>query len=79
MASGHVEASKKFKGKFLKFLRDKNLQPCQRFSADKTGLNYKILPKRTLLDSVTEGHKVKKETLTLLTCSNVFGDPKIPI
>lgn len=82
MASGNIDASKKFKGKFFKFLRHKNLQLCQVFNADKTGLNYKILPKRTLsskLDSVTEGHKVNKESLTLLSCNNAFGNPKIPI
>jgi hypothetical protein len=35
--------------------------PCQIFNADETGLNYKMLPKKTLaskLDSVAKGHKV---------------------
>uniref|UniRef100_A0A2S2QI26 Jerky-like n=1 Tax=Sipha flava TaxID=143950 RepID=A0A2S2QI26_9HEMI len=56
--------------------------PCQIFNADETGLNYKMLPKKTLaskLDSVAKGYKVKKERVTLLPCSNASGDLKFPL
>lgn len=56
--------------------------PRQDFNADETGLNYKMLPNRTLsskLDSVAKGHKVKKEQVTFLPCSNASGDLKFPL
>ncbi|XP_060855612.1 jerky protein homolog-like [Metopolophium dirhodum] len=63
-------------------LVDEDLMPCQIFNAHKTGLNYKMLPKKILaskLDSVAKGHKVKKERVTLLPCSNVSGDLKFQL
>ena len=47
------------------------------FNADETGLNYKMLQKKTLaskLDSVAKGHKVKKERVTLLPVSYTHLD-----
>jgi len=41
-----------------------------------------MLPKKTLapkLHSVAKGHKVKKERVTLLPCSNASGDLKFPL
>lgn len=78
--SGDNVASEDFKTKFEKFISDEDLMPCQIFNADETGLNYKMLPKKTLaskLDSVAKGHKVKR--VTLLPCSNASGDLKFPL
>lgn len=48
----------------------------QIFNADETGLNFKMLPKRSLAsrdEKSAPGHKMNKQRVTVLFCSNASG------
>jgi hypothetical protein len=53
----------------------------QIYNADETGVNFKMLPKKSLA-SATEtsapGHKMKKERITVLFASNASGTHRLP-
>lgn len=80
--SGAVLDAEEFKKKFEKIVKDEKLSPAQIYNADETGLNYKMLPTKTLaskLDEAARGHKKNKERVTLLVCSNASGTHKLPL
>lgn len=79
--SGAVDDSEDFK-KFEKMFNNEKLSPAQIYNADETGLNYKMLPTKTLaskLDDAARGHKKNKERVTVLVCSNASGTHKLPL
>ncbi|GFW43567.1 tigger transposable element-derived protein 1 [Trichonephila clavipes] len=66
------------RGKELaKIIEDGDYSADQVFNADETGLYWKKLPNRTYIakdEKTASGHKVSKDRVTLLLCSNASGD-----
>lgn len=66
--------------RLIKELMDKeNLTLDQVYNCDETGLNFKMLPAKTLAskeEKSAPGHKKSKERLTILACSNATGNHK---
>lgn len=79
--SADFSAAESFKLQFDQLIREENLAPCQIFNADETGLNFKMLPKRTLgvRQDGTAGHKMNTERLTIMPCTNYDGSLKLPL
>ncbi|XP_015122873.1 jerky protein homolog-like [Diachasma alloeum] len=80
--SADAPAAERFKGIFEKFITEEKLAPCQIFNADETGLNFKMLPKKTLgarQDHGASGHKMNKDRLTIMPCTNYDGSLKLPL
>lgn len=78
--SGAVDDSEDFK--FEKMFNNEKLSPAQIYNVDETGLNYKMLPTKTLaskLDDTARGHKENKERVTVLVCSNASSTHKLPL
>lgn len=54
----------------------------QIFNADETGLNFKMLPNKSLAakaEMSAPGHKLSKERITVLACSNASGSFCLPL
>lgn len=54
----------------------------QIFNADETGLNYKMLPDKTLAsksEKEAPGAKMSKERVTVMTCANASGSFRLPL
>lgn len=54
----------------------------QLFNADETGLNFKMLPKKSLAcvsEISAPGHKMQKERITVLTAANASGSFRLPL
>ena len=66
--------------KFEKLVTEHNLVADQIYNVDETGLNYKMLPKKTLAakNELVLGTKLAKDRLTIATCSNASGNHKMP-
>lgn len=79
--SADAEAAKKFIVKFREIVEQYELLPCQVYNIDETGLNYKMLPKKTLASSndTVAGTKLIKDRLTIAPCSNADGTHKLPL
>lgn len=78
--SGDKDAAEEFVADFNKFVESENLLPEQIFNTDESGLYWKCLPTKTLAfqtEKNAPGHKVSKERLTILTCSNASGTKKL--
>lgn len=76
-ASADTEAAEKYPEEFAKIIKDSGYTADQVFNADETGLYWKKMPSRTYvakeLKSVP-GHKVAKDRVSLLLCSNASGN-----
>lgn len=59
----------------------KAYSPKDIYNADKTGLFFKLSPDKTLeFKNVScQGGKCSKECLTILVCTNMTGDNKLPL
>ncbi len=79
--SADIPASEKFKVDFEKFINDENLQLCQIFNVDETGLNFKLLPNKTLSEKDYRpfGIKQNKDRITVMPCTNADGSLKLPL
>lgn len=79
--SADDEAAKEFVLKFKKIVEENELTPDQVYNIDETGLNYRMLPKKTLAatNESVQGTKLAKERLTIATCSNANGTHKLPL
>lgn len=54
----------------------------QIYNADETGLNFKMLPQKSLAskqEKSAPGHKMNKERITVLACSNASGEHRLPL
>lgn len=74
--SADSEAVVKFKEDFHKFIKENNISRDQLFNADETGLNFRMLPSKTLAarkESSAPGYKKKMERITILNCCNASG------
>ena len=76
IASADDKAAQEYCPKFLKIIQEGG----QVFNADKTGLFWKRLPKRTYLSKTQKslgGFKTAKDHVSFLLCSNGSGDSTI--
>ncbi|XP_071574415.1 jerky protein homolog-like [Temnothorax nylanderi] len=71
----------KFKEEFQKLVAEEGYTKDQIYNCDKTGLNYKMMPSKTLIsrDGAAPGYKKNKERCTILACSNASGKHKLPL
>lgn len=77
-----MSSIEKFKQDFKKQIKDSGYSYDQIYNCDETGLNYKMLPSKTLAsrqEKSSPGHKRSKERLTVMACSNAFGKHKLPL
>lgn len=79
--SAAAEAGKQFSAKFQEIVEESKLLPCQVYNIDETGLNYKMLPNKTLAapNETVVGTKLIKYRLTVSPCSNADGTYKLPL
>ena len=70
-----------FRERFLKIVADDGLTRDQVFNCDETGLNWRQIPKRTLVSGREEakGFKKSKDRVTLMACVNASGSIAMPI
>lgn len=79
--SADVKAAEKFKEDLDQSIEE-DLTLTQIFNADETGLNYKMLPSKTLAgakERQVSGFKQSKERVTVMVCSNADGSLKLPL
>lgn len=80
--SADVSSIEKFKQDFKKQIEDSRYTYDQIYNCDESGLNYKMLPSKTLAsrqERSAPGHKRSKERLTIMACSNLSGKHKLPL
>ncbi|GAB0086706.1 LOW QUALITY PROTEIN: jerky protein homolog-like [Sergentomyia squamirostris] len=61
---------------------EEELRPEQLYNADETGLNYRKLPNKTLVEKARKsapGFKINKERVSVLACANATGSHKMPL
>jgi len=71
-----------FKNNFQKIIEKENLHLYQIFNADETGVNFKMMPKKTLTEksqAAPVGIKQNKDRVTVMVCSNADGSLKLPL
>ena len=69
-----------FKDNLFKFIEKEGISGEQLYNCDETGLNYKMLPTKTLAskrEAAAPGYKKSKERVTILACSNATGNHKL--
>ena len=72
----------KFKASFKILIAKENLKMEQLFNCDETGLNFIMLPSKTLVakdERSAPGYKKSKERVTILSCLNAFGNLKLKL
>lgn len=80
--SADVSSIENFKQDFKKQIKDNGYTYDQIYNCDETGLNYKMLPSKTLAsgqEKSAPGHKRSKERVTVMACSNASGKHKLPL
>ncbi|GFW67928.1 jerky protein homolog-like [Trichonephila clavipes] len=76
--SSDFDAAKEYVTTFANLIAEGNYSPQQIYNADETGLNFRALPKRQDEKS-TPGYKMSKDRVTLMACSNAFGNHNLPL
>jgi hypothetical protein len=69
-----------FKDNLFKLIGKEGIFGEQLYNCDETGLNYKMLPAKTLAskkEAAAPGYKKSKEGVTILACSNATGNHKL--
>jgi len=67
---------------FMQFINDSDLVPDQIYNADESGLVYKFLQDKALVthnEVSAPGHKLSKERITIMPCTNASGQHKLPL
>ena len=80
--SANSEAGKDFVSYFSVFIETSHLSMDQIFNCDETGLNFRLLPDKTLaasFETSADGRKKSKERVNINTCSNASGTIKLPL
>lgn len=80
--SADQAAAINFREEFSLFAMEKGLTAEQVYNIDETGLNFKMLPERTLAsrkEGSVSGYKKAKERITVAACSNAAGTHKLPL
>ena len=78
--SADIVAACEFKYDFEKVLAEYSTE--QTFNCDETGLQYRLLPQKTLvslLEKRAEGRKKCKDRVTICACAKVTGTIKLPL
>lgn len=78
--SANKDAVDEFKKTFHQMIDTEKLSGDQIYNCDETGLNYKMMPTKTLAskkEANAPGYKKSKERVTLLACSNASGTHKL--
>ena len=78
--SANSDAAAEFTKSFPEFAQAYSLD--QIFNCDETGLNFRLLPAKTLAQSFeksADGRKKSKDRVTLNLCSNASGTIKLPV
>ena len=66
----------------MHLLEEQELNLHQIFNCDETGLNFRLLPDKTLAASFeksADGRKLSKEKVTINACANATGSMKLPL
>lgn len=80
--SADTSAIPPFKERLEKLVADAGLTCDQVFNCDKTGLNWRQLPSRTLVtgrEKEAKGFKKSKDRVTLMACANASGSISMPL
>ena len=80
--SADIDAADEFVASFPKFVKEGGYSLHQVFNCDETGLNFRLLPTKTLAQSfekLADGHKKSKDRVTVNLCSNAAGTIKLPL
>lgn len=80
--SADQPAANEFSEKLRRIILNENYSPEQIYNIDETGLNYKLLPRKTFVtpqESSAPGFKINKERITVALCSNASGSHKLPL
>ena len=80
--SADTEASATFITSFNEFVEEHQLTLNQIFNCDETGLNFRLLPNKTLAASFehsADGRKLSKERVTINACANATVTIKLPL
>lgn len=75
--SANKDAVPEFKKLLFSILDKEGISGDQLYNCDETGLNFKMLPTKTLAsekEASAPGYKKSKERVTVLACSNVTGN-----
>lgn len=78
--SANKEAVPRFKSYLFELMDDLGISGEQLYNCDETGLNYRMLPSKTLAskkETSAPGYKKSKERVTILACSNATGTHKL--
>lgn len=80
--SGDPNSVGEFKIKFQELIEKEGLTGDQIYNCDETGLNYRMLPAKSLAlktEKSAPGYKKSKERVTILACSNATGEHKMKL
>lgn len=80
--SADRDASQDFISTFNDYIEDKQLTLHQIYNCDETGLNFRLLPDKTLAASFeksADGRKKSKDRVTINACANASGSIKLPL
>lgn len=80
--SSNIAVIDKYVEDFAQEMRSRNLQACQIFNADESGLYFKAISSTTYVDKDSPsapGRKMHKERLTFMPCANMDGSLKLPL
>ncbi|GFX53150.1 jerky protein homolog-like [Trichonephila clavipes] len=80
--SSDFDAAKEYVTTFANLIAEGNYSPQQIYNADETGLNFRALPKKSLAsqdEKSAPGYKMSKDRVTLMACSNAFGNHTLPL
>lgn len=72
----------KFKDEFEKLVEEKKYSRDQIYNCDESGLNFRMMPSKTLAsreEAAAPGYKKNKERITILACSNASGTHKLQL
>lgn len=75
-------AAKDYIVEIQELFKEENFSPQQIYNADETGLNFRALPKKSLVsgeEASAPGFKMSKDRVTLMACSNAAGNHKLPL
>ena len=79
--SADTDAASEFIKSFPKFVEEGGYSLDQIFNCDETGLNFRLLPTKTLamsFEKSADGRKNSKDRVTVNLCSNASGTIKLP-
>lgn len=80
--SANKDAVTDFKSCLHKLIEKEGISGNQLYNCDETGLNYKMLPTKTLAskqEAAAPGYKKSKQRVTILACSNATGTHKLKL